>query len=350
MVVIYQKKKITAEDFQDLIQSLGLGKSLLQSNYIVIKPNFSAATRTSAESNCTSDLSLLVDVVSGIVRLAPDKIIYIAESDGAAYEHAYEKFEKLRLEQLFNGDKANDALRQFRNVRLLDLSRDRLELLTDPCFRYFTDRHRQLWLSALLNNSGFIISMANLKTHHLTGVSGACKNLFGVLPTMDKWQYHPHIHDVIHDLVLAVKPSLAIVDGFCGMDQNGPIHGRPVNATFRIWSDSALEADVALCQAAGIGLQKVKHLSLLAATLGTASQAIAPLVIEDQTMAEQAHGPTIGIKLLPPTLFLRICSCLGITLQRMGERLQHFGHRIHNCHNKAALRYALWPSRICKGK
>jgi len=340
MVVIDQKKKIAAEDVGELILSLGLKESLLQSNYIVIKPNFSAATRTSPESNCTSDLSLLISVVSGIARLAPEKIIYIAESDGAAYEHAYEKFEKLGLNQLFN----------IQNVRLLDLSRDRLELVTDSRFRYFRDRHRQLWLSSILRNAGFVISMTNLKTHHLTGISGACKNLFGVLPEMAKWQYHPDIHDVLHDLVLAVEPSLAIVDGFCSMDQNGPIHGRPVNGAFRIWADSAPEADLALCRAAGIGLQKVKHLSLLAATLGMSPQAIAPQAIADQTIAEQAHGQAISIKLLPPTLFLRICSLMGITLQRMGQRLQHFGHRIHGSHNKAALRYALWPPKTRKSK
>ena len=358
MIVIDQKKQIAAEDFEALILSLGLKESLMQSNYIVIKPNFSAATRTSPETNCTSDLNLLLGVVSGIARLTPEKIIYIAESDGAAYEHAYEKFEKLGLEQLFNGDKATAALNhaetansesasiktanagtlQFQNVRLLDLSRDRLELVTDPRYRYFRYRHRQLWLSSILRNAGFVISMTNLKTHHLTGISGACKNLFGVLPEMNKWQYHPDIDDVLHDLVLAVAPALSIVDGFCSMDQNGPIHGRPVNGAFRIWSDSALEADLALCRAAGIGLRKVKHLGLLEATLG----------ISPQPITDQINGSAVSIKLLPPTLFLRVCSRLGITLQRRGQRLQHFGHRIHNCHNKAALRYALRPSKTPK--
>lgn len=93
---------------------------------------------------------------------------------------------------------------------------------------------RQFPVATALTEADVIISAAKLKTHSMTGFTGAVKNMFGSIPGLMKSEYHFRFPDkeqfghMLLDLCCAVKPSLAFMDGIVGMEGNGPTGGNPV--------------------------------------------------------------------------------------------------------------------------
>ena len=110
------------------------------------------------------------------------------------------------------------------------------------------------------------MSLSNSKTHMRTGFTGACKNLFGCLPALDKSLYHPQIHKVIHDLTIAISPQLSIVDAFYAMEGNGPSEGRAIDCGYLVFSSDATEADLCASESAGLIPAQIKYLSYLVQT------------------------------------------------------------------------------------
>lgn len=74
----------------------------------------------------------------------------------------------------------------------------------------------------------YIIDCCRLKTHGLTVMSGAVKNLFGCIPGLKKPEWHclrPTVEafsDMLIDLCETVKPNLVIMDAIDCMEGNGP--------------------------------------------------------------------------------------------------------------------------------
>jgi len=84
-----------------------------------------------------------------------------------------------------------------------------------------------------VRDADVIISLPKLKTHGFMKLTGAVKVLFGVIPGMEKIQYHLKVPDrmdfadMLLDIYLAVKPSLSIMDAVVAMEGDGPSGGEP---------------------------------------------------------------------------------------------------------------------------
>jgi len=79
-----------------------------------------------------------------------------------------------------------------------------------------------------------IINLPKLKTHGMTVLTGAVKNLFGCIPGKRKVQWHFNTgvdHGafalMLVELAAVLKPSLTIMDAIVGMEGNGPGSGEP---------------------------------------------------------------------------------------------------------------------------
>lgn len=304
-VLIDRRAKLSSQDFTEILQKLGVLVKLVSAKTIVIKPNFAAGSYVSADSHVVSDTGFLRSLVENIRHLNADAEIMIAESDSTGYGFAFLKFPNLGIDTW-----------NLPGVTTLDLSRDILSRAEDPRARYFNNIDRQLWLSSTLLNAGFVISAANLKSHSVTRFTGACKNLFGLLPVMNKEQYHTEIHDVIHDLVLAVKVDLSVVDGFYGMERNGPVQGLPVNLGYRVFSTSPVAADITCCAAIDFDFRQVRYLRLLNSVMGEVSG------VEDIPAG-------VCRRIAPPTFWLRFFNYFGLAIQALGRDIYLAGHRIH---------------------
>ncbi len=102
-----------------------------------------------------------------------------------------------------------------------------------------------------------VISVPKLKTHGFMMFTGAVKNLFGCIPGLEKAQYHLKVPDrddfgnMLVDLTLACKPSLAVMDAIVGMEGEGPAGGTPRSIGALLASADLFALDVVASAIAG---------------------------------------------------------------------------------------------------
>ena len=126
-----------------------------------------------------------------------------------------------------------------------------------------------------------VITFAKLKCHAMLGMTGAVKNLFGVVPGLMKAEFHslyPKTEDfcnMLLDLNEFIKPSLALIDAVDAMEGNGPTAGDVRHIGCILASPSAYHADVAAAALIGLGCQ---DLPLLEAAV---KRGLAPEKAED---------------------------------------------------------------------
>jgi uncharacterized protein (DUF362 family) len=70
-----------------------------------------------------------------------------------------------------------------------------------------------------------VIGLAPCKDHNLCHASMTMKNWYGLLGGRRN-QFHQHIHSVVSDFALMMKPTLVILDGMNVLMKNGPTGGR----------------------------------------------------------------------------------------------------------------------------
>lgn len=70
-----------------------------------------------------------------------------------------------------------------------------------------------------------VIGLAPCKDHNLCRASMTMKNWYGLLGGRRN-QFHQHIHSIVSDFALMMKPTLVILDGMSVLMSNGPTGGR----------------------------------------------------------------------------------------------------------------------------
>ncbi len=139
----------------------------------------------------------------------------------------------------------------------------------------------------MLDPNNFIISAAKLKTHGMVAATFSLKNVVvgagfkepdpspGVNGKSDKPIIHgggPHgINYNLAALAPRLHPHLAVIDGYEGMEGNGPISGTPVDHRVCVVSTDWLAADTVSAELIGMGIGKIGYLTYCAqAGLGQA--------------------------------------------------------------------------------
>jgi len=113
-----------------------------------------------------------------------------------------------------------------------------------------------------------VINLAKLKTHNFMIFTGATKNLFGVVPGLNKVAYHAKLAepgrfaDMLLDVAALVRPRLSIVDGILAMEGQGPgTGGTPRFLGVLLAGADPVTVDVACCRIAGIDTAAVPVLA-----------------------------------------------------------------------------------------
>jgi len=210
----------------------------------VIKPNFVSSTKQLASSH-VDQIRGILDFLSGIYR---DKIV-IAEAACYDTQEAFMNFGYVRLLQEYN-------------VELIDLNKSPYETYS------IIDRHKKtiaVRLSCLLQDKGnFIISAAKMKTHDTVVVTLSVKNIaVGSIVGRDKIAIHQGVRQtnlIIAGLAKRTRTDLAVIDGFEGMEGDGPTSGDPVHLGLGIASIDALAADRVACEIMGVDFHDVGYL------------------------------------------------------------------------------------------
>jgi uncharacterized protein (DUF362 family)/Pyruvate/2-oxoacid:ferredoxin oxidoreductase delta subunit len=126
-------------------------------------------------------------------------------------------------------------------------------------------------------DAALVINVPKLKTHMLTALTNAVKNIYGTLPGFQKTMLHKQYPTpdqfcaFLAALYARVKPGLTITDAVVAMEGNGPSAGDLVPLGFLAGSTDGVALDAAMCHILKIPLDKVTYLGLLQrAGVGTA--------------------------------------------------------------------------------
>lgn len=97
-----------------------------------------------------------------------------------------------------------------------------------------------------------VVSVAKMKTHSLTGITGAVKNLFGAVVGGEKAQYHLRMQKHadfaawLVDLAECLRPVVSIVDGVRAMEGQGPRNGTAYEAGVVLAGANPFAVDAAM--------------------------------------------------------------------------------------------------------
>lgn len=109
----------------------------------------------------------------------------------------------------------------------------------------------------------YIVNLPKLKTHVLTLVTAAVKNMFGCVPGLDKSRFHlfnprpAAMSAVLVDVFSIATPVVSLVDAVDAMDGNGPSSGGVRHLGFIAASADAVALDAVLAHLVGIDPMKV---------------------------------------------------------------------------------------------
>jgi uncharacterized protein (DUF362 family)/NAD-dependent dihydropyrimidine dehydrogenase PreA subunit len=107
-----------------------------------------------------------------------------------------------------------------------------------------------------------IVNVPVMKANMLYWISGALKNMKGLMVGLEK--HKPHYLGVpkcVADLNRMVRQDLIIMDGFIGMMGNGPTAGKPAHARLLMGSFDPVALDAVAAQLMGFPVKKIPMLT-----------------------------------------------------------------------------------------
>ena len=223
---------------------------LQHKKYVVIKPN-NVSTENQLAATHVDALNAILDYLEPRFH-GP---IVIAESSAG---DTLEGFKNFKYNELATERKAQ-------KVRLVDLNREgkyeTIELID-------SDLHAQpVRLAAMvLDPDAFVISSAMLKAHNTVVATLSVKNMVlgsplhsvpGEAKWSDKQKFHVGVRQTHFNMLMTAQRlhpnwGVAVIDGFEGMEGDGPISGTPVDSRIAIASTDFIAADRVGIEAMGI--------------------------------------------------------------------------------------------------
>ncbi len=161
----------------------------------------------------------------------------------------------------------------------------------------------QVAVSGLLLDADVILNLPVLKTHALTFLTGAIKNMFGIIPGRQKTRLHGkarsayQFSELLVDIFAAIdKPVLNIMDALRGMDgQSGPSSGRVLSIGKLLAGRNAVAIDAVMALMAGADPERIPMLRI------AAERGLGP-IRHDQFDIEGDFSPIPGFRLPGPAI------------------------------------------------
>ncbi|MBQ3528516.1 MAG: DUF362 domain-containing protein [Clostridia bacterium] len=230
----YDRDTIT-ELIKTQFEAINVNRELINGKRIVIKPNL--VMNKPPEFAATTHPAVVTAVVRNLKKMGAASII-IAESSGGPYTEALIKS-------------------HYKSCGMADVSHNEgIDLNTDTSFGIMQYQEgvkcRTFNVIKPIIDADIIINICKLKTHSLTKMSAGVKNLFGVVPGIEKFEMHarfPEQNDFVEmicdlcSMLCESKEMITVCDGITGMEGNGPTGGTPKNFGVLLSSRSPYSLD-----------------------------------------------------------------------------------------------------------
>ena len=235
------KEKITAA-----LKPIGGLKSFVKAEQtVLLKPNLLMAKQP--EAGITTHPAVVQAVVELVENLGAEVII--GDSPGGP-------FNKTVMKRLYQKTGMTNVAKKTSAT----LNWDFAGQTTTPSDAKILNK---LTVGQFISEADVIINLPKFKTHGLTKMTGAVKNMFGAVPGLLKAEYHmkmPQIDnfsDALLDVALATKPELTIVDGITAMEGEGPSSGDQYQLNRLVIGANPLAVDVVMADIVGIESEAV---------------------------------------------------------------------------------------------
>jgi len=236
IVVLRAENRDVEETVQKSIDMLG-GLEVKKDDLVVIKPN--VCNPSNFENMVVTDPRVLEAVLH--IAMKKSQNVLVVESDSASGS----------AEKKTIGTGIMDTVKKC-DAGFLNLSKDEVE------------EHKVAGLSVQIPKTvlraDYFINVPKVKTNDFVVVSIAMKNMFGVIASKKKSQFHKHLADVLIYLSQAIHQDLIIADGIVAMEGLGPIHGKKVDLGLLISGRNPIAVDAACCHIVGFNPYAVEML------------------------------------------------------------------------------------------
>ncbi|MDR0287247.1 MAG: DUF362 domain-containing protein [Clostridiales bacterium] len=228
------ERSVLLESVREIFTGFGgIEKYVFPNKTVVIKPNL--VTRKNPDDAATTHPNL-VWAVAKLCSEQGAKVI-IADSPGGL-------FDKNSLKIVYKGCGMEEAA----DDPSVELNYDTAVTTIDNQNALYL---KKIKVVSAIAKADVIINIAKLKTHGMMAYTGAVKNMFGVVPGLDKTEYHFKMQNYddfangIIDICLSVNPTFNIIDGIIGMERDGPTAGDPKEVGVLIAGENPFECDLA---------------------------------------------------------------------------------------------------------
>lgn len=207
----YDTKLLTEKINQALDLLGGLGKFVRPGMNVLLKPNLLSAKPPERAITTHPEI---VAVLAREVRRLGAKVV-VGDSPGGA---------KAQVERVWDNT-GMAAMAKREGLRLINFEAAGVEK--------FKCNGRPFHIAKPVVEADLIISLPRLKTHVLTLMTGAVKNVFGYIPGFRKGNYHKEFPkpkefaEIIVDILSIRRPELTILDAILSMEGDGPSSGSP---------------------------------------------------------------------------------------------------------------------------
>lgn len=245
--------------FKESFGALGIDKSMFERKNVLLKPNLVMAKQPDAAATTHPAFAR---AVARLVRELGAASVVLADSPGGPFNDTYVSVVYSTCGMKVAAKDGTFALNDDFGFSEVHTSSVKLKTLN------VIDAFRK---------ADVIVDLCRLKTHSLTGMSCAVKNLFGLIPGVEKFQMHSNFPEIgnfsemlvdLAQYVTETKPFLAICDAVISMEGNGPSHGIPKKTGMVLVSRSPFCLDVIgeriLSGAKGDDTAAIRHLNIAA--------------------------------------------------------------------------------------
>lgn len=119
--------------------------------------------------------------------------------------------------------------------------------------------YKSFQVARIAAEADLILNIPKLKTHGLTGLSGAVKNIFGCVPGIRKGLFHAQAGEnretfsqMLVDLLRIMKPRINVMDAVVAMEGEGPNAGTPKQVGLILASSDPVALDAVASAIIGI--------------------------------------------------------------------------------------------------
>lgn len=233
---------------EELFKKLPAAKSLAAGTRVVIKPNLLA--KHTPEKAVTTHPDVLRAVILALQKRGVTDIT-VADSSGGPYTPS-------AMKSVYAGCGITKVCEETGAKLYTECKSVHL-----PAAKHSGAVVQSFEVLKPIAEADFIINLPKLKTHVLTGMSGAVKNLFGCVPGMQKAEFHmrfpqrQHFVQMLVDLCETVNADIHIADGTLGMEGDGPAGGAARPCGFLLAGENPYTVDMALCEYMGFNTADV---------------------------------------------------------------------------------------------